>query len=73
MDKIAIVVLAAGLGKRLKSDIPKTALTVAGKPLVLHVLSSAAKLEPDRIIVVTGHQKEIVEEIVLSKAKEEWF
>jgi len=50
-----IVVLAAGAGKRMQSAQPKVLHTLAGKPLLAHVLDSARALWPQHIVVVTGH------------------
>jgi choline kinase len=52
-----VVLLAAGLGSRLGTltrDLPKALISVAGKPLLLHAVSFAARLRPTRIIVVGG-------------------
>ncbi len=56
-----IVVLAAGMGKRMKSDLPKVLHRLADKPLLGHVLDCARSLSPTRIIVVHGHGGEIVQ------------
>ena len=61
MDKIAVLVLAAGLGKRTKSSVPKALLQTSDQPLVLHVLETVSGLQPDRVVVVTGHKRELVE------------
>jgi len=50
-----VVILAAGLGKRMKSDLPKVLHTLAGSPMLSHVLDSARQLDPARIVVVVGH------------------
>ncbi|HWL30042.1 MAG TPA: bifunctional UDP-N-acetylglucosamine diphosphorylase/glucosamine-1-phosphate N-acetyltransferase GlmU [Burkholderiaceae bacterium] len=50
-----IVILAAGLGKRMQSDLPKVLHPLAGKPMLAHVLDNARALNPDRIVVVVGH------------------
>ncbi|PLC55885.1 UDP-N-acetylglucosamine diphosphorylase/glucosamine-1-phosphate N-acetyltransferase [Pollutimonas nitritireducens] len=50
-----IVILAAGLGKRMQSDLPKVLHPLAGKPMLAHVLDNARQLGPDRIIIVVGH------------------
>lgn len=53
-----VVLLAAGLGSRLGSltkDIPKALIEVAGKPLVIHALEFAARLQPEKVIVVGGY------------------
>jgi UDP-N-acetylglucosamine diphosphorylase/glucosamine-1-phosphate N-acetyltransferase len=56
-----IVILAAGLGKRMQSDLPKVLHRIAGKPMLAHVLDQARALGPNRIIVVTGHGAEMVQ------------
>ncbi len=55
-----IVILAAGQGKRMVSDLPKVLHPLAGRPLLAHVLDAARALSPARIIVVTGHGAEQV-------------
>jgi bifunctional UDP-N-acetylglucosamine pyrophosphorylase/glucosamine-1-phosphate N-acetyltransferase len=50
-----VVILAAGLGKRMQSDLPKVLHKIAGRPMLEHVLDSARALDPARIIVVVGH------------------
>ncbi len=56
-----VVILAAGLGKRMQSDLPKVLHTLAGRSMLGHVLDSARQLDPARIIVVVGHGAERVE------------
>ena len=58
MSDLAVIVLAAGLGKRMKSDLPKVLHPLGGKPLLLHVLSKAQSLQPKTISVVVGHGAE---------------
>jgi bifunctional UDP-N-acetylglucosamine pyrophosphorylase/glucosamine-1-phosphate N-acetyltransferase len=53
--KLAVVILAAGQGKRMKSDLPKVLQPLAGVPLLGHVVSRARSLEPSSIHVVYGH------------------
>jgi bifunctional UDP-N-acetylglucosamine pyrophosphorylase/glucosamine-1-phosphate N-acetyltransferase len=55
-----IIVLAAGLGKRMRSDLPKVLHPLAGRPLLGHVLETARTLSPRKIIVVHGHGAERV-------------
>lgn len=57
---LEIVILAAGKGSRMKSDLPKVLHTLAGKSLLGHVLSAADKLYPARIHIVIGHRGEQV-------------
>ncbi|MFV9958976.1 MAG: NTP transferase domain-containing protein, partial [Francisella endosymbiont of Hyalomma scupense] len=55
---LSVVILAAGKGSRMNSNKPKVLQTLAAKPLIEHVVSSVEKLNPDNIVVVTGHLKE---------------
>jgi UDP-N-acetylglucosamine diphosphorylase/glucosamine-1-phosphate N-acetyltransferase len=57
---IAAVILAAGLGTRMKSGKAKVLHAVCGKPMIAHVLETAKKASVDEIIVVVGHQAEMV-------------
>jgi len=55
-----VIILAAGAGKRMKSDLPKVLQPVAGRPMLAHVIDTARKLQPDAIHVVYGHGGEAV-------------
>ncbi|HBT31395.1 MAG TPA: bifunctional N-acetylglucosamine-1-phosphate uridyltransferase/glucosamine-1-phosphate acetyltransferase [Pusillimonas sp.] len=57
-----IVILAAGLGKRMQSSLPKVLHPVAGKPMLAHVIDQARLLKPGRIVVVVGHGAETVKQ-----------
>ncbi|MGB6690592.1 MAG: bifunctional UDP-N-acetylglucosamine diphosphorylase/glucosamine-1-phosphate N-acetyltransferase GlmU [Terracidiphilus sp.] len=60
-SKLAIVILAAGKGKRLKSQRAKVLHEVGGKPLLAHVIAAASKIvAPSDIFAVIGHQAEQV-------------
>jgi len=52
---VSVVILAAGQGKRMHSDLPKVLQPLAGRPLLAHVLAAARALEPAAIHVVYGH------------------
>jgi bifunctional UDP-N-acetylglucosamine pyrophosphorylase/glucosamine-1-phosphate N-acetyltransferase len=56
-----VVILAAGLGKRMQSDLPKVLHTLAGRPMLTHVIDSARRMQPARIVVVVGHGAERVQ------------
>lgn len=53
-DEIAAIVLAAGMGTRMKSDLPKVLHAVAGRPMIQHVLAAIEPLAPTQCVVVVG-------------------
>jgi bifunctional UDP-N-acetylglucosamine pyrophosphorylase/glucosamine-1-phosphate N-acetyltransferase len=59
-----VVILAAGLGKRMHSDLPKVLHPLAGRPLLAHVIGTARRLNPGRICVVYGHGGERVRDAI---------
>ncbi len=63
-NNIAVVILAAGLGTRMKSDKAKVLHEVAGKAMILYVVETARKAVGDDIVVVVGHQAQKVREIL---------
>ena len=64
---VAFLILAAGQGTRMNSDLPKVLHKVAGAPLLVHAMRAGAGLEPERIVVVAGHGAEQV-----TKAARDW-
>lgn len=58
---LAIAVLAAGKGTRMKSDLPKVLQPLAGATLVERVMGSTGTLKPERTLLIVGHQAEQVE------------
>jgi UDP-N-acetylglucosamine diphosphorylase/glucosamine-1-phosphate N-acetyltransferase len=60
-EDLAIVILAAGKGTRMKSDIPKVLHKVAGKSMVVHVIEAVRNLTQNNIFLVVGHQAPLVE------------
>ena len=59
-----IVILAAGMGKRMRSALPKVLHPLAGRPLLAHVIDTARTLNPTRLVVVIGHGAEQVQQAV---------
>ena len=55
-----IVILAAGQGKRMHSNLPKVLHPLAGKPMLQHVIDAAKQLHPERLCVVVGHGGDVV-------------
>ena len=60
--QVSVIVLAAGMGTRMNSDLPKVLHPLAGVPMLHHALTAARSLEPSRVVVVTGHEAEAVAE-----------
>jgi len=59
-----IVILAAGMGKRMQSALPKVLHPLAGKPLLSHVITTARALSPSRLCVIYGHGGDMVPELL---------
>ena len=64
MSRLNVVILAAGLGKRMHSTLPKVLHPLAGKPLISHVLATARTLLPGKICVVYGYGGELVPQVI---------
>ncbi len=58
--KTAVVILAAGKGSRMKSDLPKALMPVCGKPMIRHILDTVDSLNADEAVVVTAPDGESV-------------
>ncbi len=65
---LAVVVLAAGQGTRMRSSQPKVMHRVAGRPMVGHVVAAAAALKPDRIVLVVGPRMDNVHRAAVEAA-----
>lgn len=61
---LAVVILAAGKGTRMKSSRAKVLHEVFYRPMLHHVLDAALPLQPEKTIVIVGHQKEAVEAVL---------
>ena len=62
---LSIVLLAAGEGKRMKTNLPKPLVMLGSDPLVQHSLDTIKKMKPDKTILVTGYKKDEVKKYVL--------
>jgi bifunctional UDP-N-acetylglucosamine pyrophosphorylase/glucosamine-1-phosphate N-acetyltransferase len=63
-SQLAVVVLAAGAGTRMKSQTPKVLHALAGVPLIGHVLATARALDPAHVVAVVRHERDRVAEAI---------
>ncbi len=61
----ALIILAAGQGTRMNSDLPKVLHPIAGAPMVVHAMRAGQTLDPERIVVVAGHGADQVKKAAL--------
>jgi bifunctional UDP-N-acetylglucosamine pyrophosphorylase/glucosamine-1-phosphate N-acetyltransferase len=66
---VAVIVLAAGEGTRMRSATPKVLHALGGRTMLGHVLSAAEALEPDHLVVVVGHAREHVTAALTGRAR----
>lgn len=64
-----VMILAAGLGTRMKSQRAKVLHEIAGLPIIAHIIKAVSELGPDAIITVVGHQAEAVEQAVRAECE----
>jgi bifunctional UDP-N-acetylglucosamine pyrophosphorylase/glucosamine-1-phosphate N-acetyltransferase len=60
MKTLGVILLAAGLGKRMRSSLPKVLHRLGGKPILAYGLRTVRSLNPDKIVVIVGHKAEEV-------------
>ena len=68
-DNVAVVILAAGQGTRMKSNKAKVLHEIAGRPMILYVVEAARKIAGDNVIVVIGHQAQKVRDVISESAR----
>ena len=68
--QLAVVILAAGQGTRMKSTLPKVLHRIGGRPLLGHVLDTARALDPQSVLVVVRHERDLVADAVLGVASD---
>ncbi|MDR1530512.1 MAG: bifunctional UDP-N-acetylglucosamine diphosphorylase/glucosamine-1-phosphate N-acetyltransferase GlmU [Burkholderiales bacterium] len=61
-SSLQVIIMAAGLGKRMKSHLPKVLHPLAGRPLLTHILTTVRSLLPKRIVAVIGNDAKAVRE-----------
>ncbi|MCL4415963.1 MAG: sugar phosphate nucleotidyltransferase [Actinobacteria bacterium] len=61
---LTVIVLAAGKGKRMKSDIPKVLHNICSQPILYYILTSVLKLDPKNLFVIIGHKAEKVQKFL---------
>jgi UDP-N-acetylglucosamine pyrophosphorylase len=59
---LAIIIMAAGKGTRMKSDLAKVLHPLGGRPMLHEVLDTSQKLSPEKIVIIVGHQADSVKE-----------
>jgi len=69
MERFVGIVLAAGLGTRMKSRVPKVVHEICGRPMLLYVLDAVEAAGAARIIVVVGHGADLVKQVVGSRGE----
>ncbi|MDM8521983.1 NTP transferase domain-containing protein [Desulfococcaceae bacterium HSG8] len=62
--EVAVIILAAGLGTRMKSDRAKVLHEILGRPMILYIVETAKKIAGNNVVLVIGNQAEKVREIV---------
>jgi UDP-N-acetylglucosamine diphosphorylase/glucosamine-1-phosphate N-acetyltransferase len=61
MDYLTVTILAAGEGKRMNSNVPKVLHLLKNRPMIVRVIETARKLNPHKIVVVTGEHDEVIQ------------
>lgn len=69
INNVAVIILAAGQGTRMKSNKAKVLHEIAGRPMILYVVETAKKIAGDNVVVVVGHQAQKVRDIISESAQ----
>ena len=64
MRDTAVIIMAAGKGKRMKSNLPKVLHNLAGKPILNYVLDAVDQLEEKRKILIIGYKSDKIRELI---------
>ena len=65
MMNTTVIIMAGGLGKRMKSELPKVLHKVDGEPMLVRIIKQALELKPTNILIVVGKYKPIIQETLL--------
>ena len=57
---VALIILGAGKGTRMNSDLPKVLHPIAGAPMLVHAMRAGATLDPTHTVIIAGHGAEVV-------------
>jgi bifunctional UDP-N-acetylglucosamine pyrophosphorylase/glucosamine-1-phosphate N-acetyltransferase len=68
MDEPLAIVLAAGLGKRMKSELPKVLIPVLGRPMIEYVLDALTAADIKRVIAIVGHRADDVKQLLVGRS-----
>lgn len=63
-DKFGVIIMAGGLGKRMNSDLPKVLHKLNDLPLIIHILKTLIEIKPEKIFIIVGKYKEIIENTI---------
>ena len=63
-NDLNVIIMAGGLGKRMESTIPKVLHVILDKPMIVHVIEESIKLNPNKIIIVVGKYKDIIDKTI---------
>ena len=69
LQKLAVIILAAGKGSRMKSESAKVLHELKGVPMIYYVIKTAIAVAPDHVYVVIGHQADAVRKVILRRFK----
>ena len=60
---VSVIILAAGMGSRMKSDVPKVLHRIAGAPMLVHAMRTASGIDAQRTVIVTGYGADLVADV----------
>ena len=67
MSSLSTVILAAGKGTRMKSDLPKVLHPLNDRPMVHYVIDAAEQIQSEKVVLIIGHGRELVREALKNR------